>query len=264
MIEPSWPTTLARNIQFGHTAAVPRITAAEGPRAPAFTWGRALGIALTLWSSLAFAQEEAREAAPTGRAAYEQGAAAAAEERWDAAHEAFARSYELSGAPSAGFNAAMALRAQGRHVEARAALSSLLERHPHWEHNDAVRERLAEENHTVAFLQLDAIDPPTASLRLDGRPIPFTTEPIPLDPAEHVLRAEAPGHAPFDWTGSLAPGERRTLTIQLASIGGDSVAESPWLWIAIGAVLVGGGVLAAVLIDDSLQLAPESENTVRF
>ena len=240
-----------------------RIAAAGGASGTALALGWALCVVFTVRSSPARAQEEPSEPS-AGRAAYEQGAAAAAEERWDAAHEAFARSYELSGAPSAGFNAAMALRAQGRHVEARAALSSLLEAHPHWEHNDAVRERLAEENHVVAFLHLEALDPPTTSLRLDGRPLTFTTDPIPLDPAEHVLRAEAPGHSPFDWAGSLAPGERRALSIRLESIDGDNLAESPWLWVTLGVVLVGGGVLAAVLIDDSLQLAPESDNTVRF
>ncbi|MBX3273978.1 MAG: hypothetical protein KF729_27180 [Sandaracinaceae bacterium] len=207
------------------------------------------------------------------RAAYAEGEAAAEALQWGEAYVAFQRSYERSGAPSAGFNAAMALRAQGRHVAAAEALEALLARHADWEHAGSVAERLAEERARVATLHLEALEPPSAALRLDGRVIALAPgQELALDAGEHVLSAAASGHEPHEEALSLAFGERRSLSIRLAPraaleaapSGGEDVAASPWLWLVVGAVVVAGVVVTAVLLDDAAQLSADSPTVVRF
>lgn len=232
------------------------------PARPSLAWPARLLLAfIVAFPAVANAQEDLAAA----REAYERGSAAATEERWDDAFEAFDEAYRHSDAPSAGFNAAMALRAQGRHVEARDALAALVDRHGDWEHIGQVRERLVEEQGRVATLRIAALEPTTAALRVDGRSVTLDPEGrLALDPGPHVLRAEAPEHAPFEWSGALAAGAEQTLSIQLEPARGEDLAASPWLWIVVGAVVLAGAAVAIYFADDAMQLRPESANVVRF
>ncbi len=231
---------------------------------------RVAALITLLCASPALASAQDLDAA---RAAYDEGEAAAEALRWDDAEVAFRRSYALSNAPSAGFNAAMALRALGRHVAAVELLTELLARHGDWEHASVIAERLEEERARVATLHVEALEPPAATLRLDGRPLalPASGE-VALDAGDHVLRAEADAHEPFETSLTLDFGERRSLAIRLAPLPpdvpveapGEDIAASPWLWLAVGAVVVAGVIVGAVLADDAMQLRPESPNVVRF
>lgn len=234
---------------------------------------------------LAHAQEAAPDpaAVEAARAAYAEGTAAAAEERWADASRAFAEAYRQSGAPSAAFNAAMALRAQGRHLEARDAFAAVLEQHPDWAQRDQVQARRDEEAARVAVLVLEPApsSPTPLEVRLDGRTMdsePGTAPTLEVDAGAHVIRVEAEGHETFEWSGTVADGSRTAIPVALVPLPaavvptapvapeeqGEDVLASPWLWLVVGLVVAGGAAVGIFLADDAMQLSPMGPNVVRF
>ncbi|MFK7991368.1 MAG: hypothetical protein AB8I08_35455 [Sandaracinaceae bacterium] len=241
-------------------------------------------VAMGLAPSLALGQEAPPDSAAVeaARAAYAEATAAAAEERWADASRLFAEAYRQSRAPSAAFNAAMALRAQGRHLEARDAFADLLEQHPEWAQRDQVQARRDEEAARVAVLVLEVASPapPAFQVRLDGRAVearPADAPSLEVDAGAHVVRVEAEGHDAFEWSGTVADGTRTAIAVALAAHPvvlvpegpppeepGEDILASPWLWLVVGVVVAGGAAVGIFLADDAMQLSPMGPNVVRF
>lgn len=134
------------------------------------------------------------------RAAFEEGQAHAADERWAEALEDFERSYELFERPTTLYNIASVLVRLGR---ARAAIDAIdrfleqTERRPNARivrDARALREAAAESLRTLEL----TVDPPGATVRVDGaeRPGDGATRQIVLDPGGHEVEVSAPGYAP--------------------------------------------------------------------
>jgi len=213
---------------------------------------------------------EARSLFVAGTAAVEAG-------RWADAVEKFERSYELSGVAAALYNAATALRALGRHHDARDAFDVLLRVHGGDLEDEMKRSAQTlreEEAARVAVLELGGLPPPgELTVRLDGtlatdeggRPLAIET-----DAGTHTLRVELPQHEAFLWDGRLRDGEHMALRVQLRRIVLDDRSddsnffESPIFWGIAGGVLVVGAVIVGLLLYDAQQLDPLSPNVVEL
>ena len=104
------------------------------------------------------------------REAFLRGQEAADSGRWADALREFEQAYLMSGVPTALFNAGMALRALGRHKEARDTFDRLIESHPDSPATEQARPLRDEEAARVAVLELAGLDPSAEyELRLDGR-----------------------------------------------------------------------------------------------
>lgn len=229
----------------------------------------------------ALAQEGggADRAEPDAREAFALGSEAAAEERWADSERWFRRAYELSGVSSALFNQAVALRALGRHREARDAFRRLLED----DLDPAVREtatQLMEQSSTrVASVRLQGLDPEAQhGVQLDGEPrVDDRSRPLVLEADEgtHSVLVVRSGYEPFTWTGAVAAGGEVDVAVELQALPehtvvvretvreGTSVFEEPAFWVIVGAVLaVTAAAITTGVLFDQAQLRPMSE--VRF
>ncbi len=261
-----------------YAPAMQLLEGAVGTRA---RWGQLFFFLLALWGAPLHAQgeqpggadasgtrsapsradlEEARARFVAGRAAIEAG-------RWADAVENFERAYALSSAPSALYNEAVALRALGRYLEARDALRLLLRRHA--DKLSATRreeaERYLQEAETqVASVRLVGLAHAVPHIvRLDARVVEDDgSRPLVLetDPGEHVVEVSRPHHEPFEWHGTLEPGETTTLQVTLRPHrsdpldtpepardraqrreGGGGLLSSPWFWVGSAVVLAAAG-----------------------
>ncbi len=188
--------------------------------------------------------------------------------RWSDAIPKFEQSYALSCAPSALYNLAMALRALGRHHEARDAFDRLLADH---EALDDERRRTAEtyrqeEAARVAVLLLAGLDPDThPELHFDGEDVGDEGErPIRIeaDAGAHSLIARIPEHRPFVWEGRLGDGQHETLQVVFEALvngGGDDWVLPLVLSLVGAAVAAGAGVLGWYLWEDA-QVRPLTPN----
>jgi len=182
--------------------------------------------------------------------------------RWADAIPKFERSYSLSCAPSALYNLAMALRALGRHRDARDAFDRLLGGHP--ELSEDLRENAttfrAEEAARVAVLLLAGIDPDVRpAIHFDGRDVLDDGERplrIETDAGAHSLVATIPEHQPFLWEGRLGDGQVETVELRFTPIprgGGDALP----IVLGIGAaLLVAAGVAVGVVLWEDAQIRP--------
>jgi hypothetical protein len=251
-----------------------------------------LAAALTLsgWTARVRAQEpapppadpEAESDLAEARALFVAGAEAARAGRWSDAVVRFARAYELSRVPAALYNLAFALRALGRHVEARDAFEELLA-----EHSAALdpamlaeSQRLVVEERTrIATLYIDGLAPSRRhELRLDGARIPDEgTRPVRLeaDPGQHTVMVGAEGFQPFVWEGALTDGEQRhlraslkpekvTTRIERVEVEDDSLFESPVFWSIVGVALIAAGVGVGIHLQNEAQLDPMSGRRYRL
>jgi hypothetical protein len=103
-----------------------------------------------------------------------------------------------------------------------------------------------------------ALQPANATLAVDGSPAELDAHgTLVLAVGDHTLDASAPGYASEHRTLRVTGGERQPLQIALPAqhaltatpLGAarpiehdSSLFSSPWLWVAIGAVVVGAGV----------------------
>lgn len=210
---------------------------------------------------------DARESFGRGLVAVEGG-------RWHDALREFERSYALSGVGASLYNVATALRALGRHLEAREALQLLLERHP--EIDDRIRGNaeamLREVSARVAVLEVLGVPPTVTLLLFDGRHVGDDRRPVRIetDEGHHHLTVQVPRAPPFTWEGSLAPGERRRIEATFdsrdasaAPDAGEAGSPLPYIVIAVGAVALAGIVVGFVLWPrDGPQ--PMSEQVIRL
>ncbi len=233
--------------------------------------GLALAIALgLLLPSLSNAQS-ADESRTEAREAFVRAAQAAEEERWADALQGFEQAYVLSGVPVALYNAAMVLRAIGRHKDARDAFDRLLRDHPDYEGREEAETLRREEAARVAIFELASLDPQVDyTVRLDGRRVEVdrgATADIETDAGSHNIEAEREGYETFTWDGSIRDGERRRIEVVMEEIQREArrpIRQSPAFWIITGVVIVGAAVLTGILLQRGAQLEPETDNVVNL
>jgi tetratricopeptide (TPR) repeat protein len=242
--------------------------------------GLAVSLVLVFAMPVAAQSNEVAEA----RALFQAGEAAVEAGRWADAVDSFRRAYELSNVPAALFNLGYALRALGRHREARDAFAELLREHPRFDRElrEEARRYEAEAEARIAMVQLQGLAADIRHvLRFDGRPIADDgARPISLeaDPGAHTLTVRLEGRTPFVWEGDLGPGQRLAIDVELPMLtsasgerwtGGEpeapvdeddgSVIESPWFWILLSVGLLGAGAgITGYLLWDAAQIDPES------
>ena len=233
---------------------------------------RSVALSLAFLLSMAVTKSSRAEAqgddTVAAREAFVAGAAAAEEGRWADSLEEFQRAYLLSGVPTALYNAAMALRALGRHREARDAFQRILDEHPDSPAVEQAGPKAEEEAARVAVLTLAGLDPSaTYEVRVDGRAVEVAQgESVELetDPGHRGVAAEREGYEPWAWEGEVTDGERRTLEVEMQELEVEtrSIAKSPWLWTIIGVVVVGAGVGVGIYLQNRAQLDPMFENNL--
>jgi hypothetical protein len=186
-------------------------------------------------------------------------------DRWDTARASFERAYALWNKPSILFNLAGAQTKTGQLVEAAESYRVLLR--PDSDLNEAER--------TVARNELAKLEPRIAHLRvvvrggianadvisLDGRTMPHAAvaEDLPANPGRHEVRLERSGSRTPAVSVALAEGETRAITllpvvepsppptVRESPPPSRPITKSPWLWIGVGVVVVGGTVAAVCL-----------------
>lgn len=200
------------------------------------------------------------------RREFVEGTQAAAEGRWADSLSRFQHAYLLSGVPVALFNAAMALRALGRHREARDAFDRLREGHPE---SDAAAEALPLRNEVaarIALIELVGLEAAAQyNIRLDGQPVqpdiaPTTT--LESDPGDRAVVVEREGFENWAWEGRLRDGERLNLTVTMEPLPeeGGGVLRSPAFWIITGLLLAGAGGTLAWYFTKEDDLQPTHDN----
>lgn len=243
--------------------------------------GLVLGSTVTSTAALAQQVREPRvrwrppEGAPgqasldEARALFLAGSSAVEAGRWSDALSNFERSYALSGVAAALYNAATALRALGRHREARDAFVALFRNHPELddETSASARTMLAEERSRVAVLSLTGLPENDVIVRFDEAQTPDLGErpmTIETDAGEHNLRVERAQHEPFLWSGILTDGQREEVRVVLTPIDDSGFFGSTVFWILTGVVVLGAGAGVGYYLYDDAQLDPSSPNVINL
>jgi hypothetical protein len=192
---------------------------------------------------------------------------ASEEGRWADAVAHFELAYSVSGLAPALFNLAFAQRALGRHRDARDSFRRLFERHESEldaTMSDEARILEREVARRVVRVEVRGLDDDeTYDVRLDGHPVadggerPFVIE---VDAGHRVLHLSLPGYEPFLWEGDPDDGEQVEIDATLARRGsdGEGFIGSTEFWIIVGAAAGGALLAAGVLVQNNLQLDPES------
>jgi len=238
--------------------------------------GMAMTACLLLSVTAARAQEPTASETALARRQFRDGLAAAQEGNWEEARAAFQNSYELVPRPITLLNLAGALMQVGRIVEAaegyRRFLREATEGREARLRPDA-EQALAEIERRIAHVTLVLMGhEPSDQLTLDGWELSAAAlgEALPVDPGEHRLVVTREGNEPIENVFSIDDGGTRTVEVDLRPERwtprevqeqvdltttaqpvepdeGGSVFASPWLWIAIGAVVAGAVVTTIVL-----------------
>jgi hypothetical protein len=154
------------------------------------------------------------------REAYIQGIDAAKNERWFDAVEHFRHSYELSHTTAALFNLGVALRALGRHREARDTFTVLLKEGQKLD--QATRENaeklLRDASQRVVELHIAGFDPAGAyEVVVDGVPNAVSGEPdltLEVDEGRHALSVQRGARSVLRWTGAVRAGAPLSLELE--------------------------------------------------
>ncbi|MEM7448213.1 MAG: hypothetical protein AAF355_08225 [Myxococcota bacterium] len=189
------------------------------------------------------------------RAAFVEGTELTQAGRWADALAKFEQAYALSAIPAALFNAASALRALGRHRDARDAFTQLLEDpllDPETRREAELRRN--EEAARVATVALQMqLEESEFSLFFDGvRQLPPANGALILeaDPGRHAILIEARGYRNWIWEHWLGDGQRVELDVEMEPIPKKKWVRSPLLWSGVAAAVVGGIVTAVLLSRD--------------
>jgi len=227
--------------------------------------------------AVAAAQGAEAEPAPIdAREAFRRGSEAAAEERWADSERWFRRAYEASGVSSALFNQAVALRALGRHVEARDAFAELLRGEVDPTVEQTARGLMEQSAARVATIELAGLEAGEEhGIQLDGvSQVDDGSRPLVLeaDEGSHSVLVVRPGYEPYTWSGELAPGATEVVSVELEAVPeqtvviretvreGTSVFEEPAFWIIVGVVLAGTAAAIGIGVGfDQAQLDPMTE-----
>jgi len=201
------------------------------------------------------------------RQLYEAGSRAVEAYRFADGLAFFERSYELSGLGAALFGVGFALQSIGRSRDARDAFEQLLTEHPNLpeEYRERALRFRAENTGRMAVLELVGLPAgPVRRVELDGADVPDDgTRPLIIesDPGLRRLRVEAEGFSTFDWEGRANEGERLRIDVDLQSSGG-LIWESPWFWVAVGAAVAAGAIVAGIVLNDNAQLTARTPDHI--
>lgn len=221
-----------------------------------------LALAATLPARAQEASDETR-----ARALFAEGREALRDGRPDDARAALDRSMRL--VPNAGtaFNLGVANLATDHPVEAHALFEQLLDgAHGPLEPRQAQQVETLDQRarDAIATLRVDVAGAAQAEVRVDERRSVVTTERpwnVSLDPGTHRVALIFEGEPRHERELTLAAGEQRVLTLRVPSAAptapaaqgeepseGESVAESPWLWVTLAVALLGAGVAIGVVL----------------
>lgn len=252
--------------------------AAQGERGEAGRLRRGLLACLTLACFLQPFSAQAQEPQCTpseqdlqeAQALFIAGSTAVDSGRWADAIDSFERAYALSCRVAALYNLAMALRALGRHREARDTFDRLVRVHP--EIPDDLRETVAnfrrEEANRVAVLELAGIAPELdPEVSFDGQTVRHGgSRPILIetDAGSHSLVARIPEHQPFLWEGQLSDGQREIIDVVFQPIPTAEGGIDPFVVIGpvLAAVAVGVAIGVGLYLQDEAQLRGHSPRMV--
>lgn len=220
----------------------------------------------TLLSATGRAQSDTSRDEDAAREEFRLGENAAVEERWADSERHFRRAYELSGVVSALVNRAVALRALGRHRDARDAFDSALQMLPSEELRTQIQQWRLEAAARVAVLVLTGLDDSSHEVALDGvstadnreRPLRLET-----DSGRHALVIRRSGYVPWLWQGDTREGSVLRLRVQLEREDQSrALASHPWFWVLVVSLAAGAAAAAGTLVrrarqpDDLLPLNP--------
>lgn len=196
----------------------------------------------------------------------QKGLAAATENRWEDARAAFERAYALSPKPSFLFNLAGAQAKTGLLVEAAESYRLVLrEGELPAEQRKAAKEALERLEPRIARLRIVVRGGTRAddAITLDGRPLSLAAvaADLPTNPGRHEVALARPGWRAPPVVVVLEEGETRAATLVpveepapkrapvdvRADEQKSSITRSPWFWIGVGVVVVGGTVTAVCL-----------------
>lgn len=235
-------------------STVPVLAAAQAPAGPAECRELAMP-----------AEGDTQGAQRTAVEAFGRGSRATQAERWDAAEQCFALAWRLSHVALARYNQAVALRALGRPLEARAAFDEAIAAGLDADRAGQAATMRAEVAENVSRLRIGGLTADDgAEIELDGEPVARdggAETVVECDPGRHSLVVRAPGYTPFTWSGDVVAGTAAPVAVALERVpsgGGPSVFEEPWLWIVVGVVVVGAGVGIGVYAQDQAQLRGEA------
>lgn len=200
------------------------------------------------------------------RALFSAGQDAARNALWADAVDRFEESYELCAMAPPLFNLAVALRALGRHLEARDAAVRVLSAHDAElapEQRREAEQFLAAESTRLSRLRVEGLEPVAHEIELDDARREDTLERpliLEMNPGAHVLRIRRQGFRDFEWEGQLRDAERLSLEVDLSPLPSPSIFEDPGFWVVTGVVLVVGAVIIGVVLVTTSdgQLTPES------
>ncbi len=179
---------------------------------------------------------QAREAFLAGTAAVKAG-------QWSEALAHFERASSLKSAPIVTFNIGYCRRALGRYVLARSSFQKVLQ------DTTGLPDAQVEETRTL-LAEIDRflvrvtihLEPPTARIAIDGRPLvafdssepnvlvagvapagegkppPAATFEVVIDPGVHLIQASRPGHADVLLNETFAPGARKDIPLKLDAL----------------------------------------------
>lgn len=249
-------------------------------------------LALLLWlaapldgSPTAEAQEASSSEMAAARNLFRTGLAHAEAGRWEAARADFERSYGLARVPVTLFNLAGAQAETGRLVAAAESYRRFLQEAHEGRaarYRNAAESALAELEPKIPSIRIEVAGLEERDvLRIDENDVAQAAIgiPFPLDPGDHRVAVLREGDVVVEESFSLAVGEARSVTLLVPSVSTDpaavaradvsvgetpdlttteparerSIVRSPWLWIAVGVVVVAGATTAIVLTtrDDS-------------
>ena len=177
------------------------------------------------------------------------------DDRWSEALELFRRSLAAVARPSTRFNVGFALFQLGRYREAIEIFDVYLAE-TEGETSDLRAEAVRRRGEAVASLASLALtlDPPEATLRIDGAPAEGSgaTRALSLDPGRHLLLASAPGRVEAQREISLLAAEHAEASISLALVAPIDTGETgetssglesdPVFWIVLGSAVLAVGI----------------------
>jgi len=239
-----------------------------------------------LLPELVAAQQPSQADLDHAQASFERGVSALRGEDYPSALAAFQESWRLSRQPFVLFNIAMCQQALFDYPAAMASFQEYLgaatDEEP-VERIETARAKLAQLETLVATVAM-TVSEPEARVLVDGRDVGATPlrDPVRLAPGTHVIEVRKPGFQDLRHEVTVMAGQQTDLVLDLRPTaeagGGTSVAivtrtptgggteafpeipppppeeeesgffSGPWFWVILGAVVVGGGVTAGVLL----------------
>lgn len=182
----------------------------------------------------------------------------------------FEASFELVRRPNSLNNIGVCLRAIGRHREARDRFNQLLTEFPNADPGflDQARQFRDEEARKVVTLTLTGLpDVEGITVRIDSRDADMpAARParFEVDPGMRSVDVSAPDYEVFHWSERATEGESLEVPVNMVPIERQSIVSSPWLWIAVVAVVAAGAGVTYYFVDKDAQLDSRTPITVHL